>query len=555
MNLPTSDRQISGSLYMNQPQLVSSLIDARIQAHVWGRGTGKSSGVLSHRSHRCMSLMPRSTGANVAESYMQLLDRTMPPIKARWQEMGLQDGVDFWFRKSPPKNIGLRMPYVMPETPEHCVFMRVNRYDISLMQMVSQDRPGSSNGMSNVWMMGDETRFLDYTQLKREFKPTLRGNRRYFGDCHLYRSEMYTTDMPTEPGAKWIHDYEEYIDPAANEYILACEKALFDIRLAAGKRGRYTQNEIRQIEAINRELTLVRKDLIFYSEASSLDNIDVLGEEYIRDLKRDLTDFEFETSVANIRPDKGENAFYPDLADRHFYNALDYSFVDGRPESEYGKGKLNDCRRDLDLNRSMPLEVALDVGGKINTLACGQEMAMTISIINAMDVLHPGKIADLARQFDKYYKHYYKKEVIAYYDHTHVPRNPVSDKNPIDEFVDTLVDLGWNVTKYPVGVTPSYYNRYKLWTALLTGQRVSESEFYQVRFNKENCKTLRKAMNFTHFTLKGKTGFEKNKKLEKDTKADQRDAPHYSDAADLLVYGMIKRRREGRQPVASIIDF
>ncbi|MCF0071285.1 hypothetical protein LZD49_12460 [Dyadobacter sp. CY261] len=554
MNL-TTEGQAGTSLYMNRPQLVSNLMDARIQAHVWGRGTGKSSGALSHRAHRCMSFMPRSTGANVAESYMQLLDRTMPPIKARWQEMGLQDGVDFWFRKSPPKNAGLRMPYVMPETPEHCVFMRVNRYDVSLMQMVSQDRPGSSNGMSNVWMMGDETRFLDYTQLKREFKPTLRGNRRYFGDCHLYRSEMYTTDMPTEPGAKWIHEYEDYMDPAANELILAGEKILFDIRLAATKRGRYTQNEIRQIESINRELSLVRKDLIFYSEASSLDNIDVLGEEYIRDLKRDLTDFEFETSVANIRPSKGENAFYPDLADRHFYNALDYSFVDGQPESDYGKGKLNDCRKDLDLNRSMPLEAALDVGGKINTLACGQEMAMTISLVNAMDVLHPNKIADLARQFDKYYRYYPKKEVIVYYDHTHVPRNPVSDKNPIDEFVDTLADLGWAVTKYPVGVTPSYYNRYKLWTALLTGQRVSESEFYQVRFNKENCKTLKKAMNFTHFTLNGKTGFEKNKKMEKDTKADQRDAPHYSDAADLLVYGMIKRRRQGRTPVASVIDF
>lgn len=534
---------------------MANLIDARLMRLVWGRATGKSAGALAHRFHRCMDLMPRSGGINVAETYMQLLDRTLPPIIARWEEMGLKRDVDFWIRRFPPKNIGLRMPYMTPETADHSIFVRVNRYDVGVMRLVSQDRPASSNGMSVDWYGGDEAKLLDKTKLDGEVKPTLRGNKRYFGDCHLHHSEIFTTDMPTTAGGRWIHDFENLNDPAANEYILGLEKILYEIRIAAAKRGKYTNREIHEISQINKELSIVRKDLIFYSEASTLENIDILGVDFIKDLKRDLPDFLFRTSVLNIRPKQVQNAFYPDLADKHFYSSIDYSFIDGQAESAYGKRGIDDCRKDFDLNRAMPLEAALDVGGKINNVVTGQEAAMMISILNAMDVLNPKKISDLATEFHQYYRYYARKEVIVYYDHTHKVKNPVSDKNPIDEFVETLEKLGWNVTPYWVGVTPSFYNRYQLWSLLLGGRPLSSAEFYQARFNKVNTSKLRVAMDLTEFAINGKTGFEKDKWMEKDKDADQQQAPHYTDAADLLVYGMIKRRRNGVKPSSSLIEF
>ncbi|MEO6282181.1 MAG: hypothetical protein ABIN80_23020 [Dyadobacter sp.] len=543
------------ALYWNKPQLMANLIDARIMRLVWGRATGKSAGALAHRFHRCLELMPRSGGINVAESYMQLLDRTMPPIINRWEEMGLKRDVDFWVRRFPPKNIGLKMPYLMPETADHSIFVRVDRYNVSVMRLVSQDRPASSNGMSVDWYGGDEAKLLDKPKLDGEVKPTLRGNKRYFGDCHLHHSEIFTTDMPTTAGGRWIHDFENMVDPAANEYILGLEKILYEIRIAASKRGKYTNREIHEISQINKELSMVRKDLIFYSEASTLENIDVLGIDFIKDLKRDLPDFLFRTSVLNIRPKQVQNSFYPDLADKHFYSSIDYSFVDGQPEKAYGKGNINDCRKDFDLNKSVALEAALDVGGKINNVVFGQEAAMMISILNAMDVLNPKKISDLAIEVDNYYRYYYKKEIIVYYDHTHKGKNPVSDKNPIEEFKETLEQLGWTVTLYWVGVTPSFYNRYQLWSLLLGGRPLSSAEFYQARFNKTNTGKLRVAMDLTEFDTKGKHGFEKDKWMEKDKKADQQQAPHYTDAGDLLVYGMIKRRRNGVKPSSSLIEF
>ncbi|SDE20637.1 hypothetical protein SAMN04487996_10439 [Dyadobacter soli] len=555
VSLPDQEPILLGSLYFNKPQLDVNLVDANELALVAGRGTGKSAGVLSHRFHRCLSLMPRSSGVNVAQSYMQLLDRTLPPIFQRWQEMGLQRDVDFWVRRFPPRNIGLRMPYVAPETAEHSVFMRVNRYDVSVMRLVSQDRPGSSNGMSIDWYGGDETKLLNKQKLDSELVPTNRGNERYFRDCHLHHSVIYTTDMPTSPESKWIHDFEKDVDREAVEMVLGIEAELFLIRARAGDRGHFTRQETYKVDFLQRDLSKIRRHLVYYKEASTLDNIDVLGVDFIKKLKRTLPEFIFRTSVLNERPANVENTFYPDLKDRNFYDAIDYSIVDGHNESVYGKGKLNDCRKDTDLDRTMPIEAAMDVGGRINTLACGQETEQTISILNAMDVLNPKKIADLAKEFATYYKYYSRKELILYYDHTHVPKNPVSDKNPVDEFVEQISKLGWRVTPFNVGVTPSYYNRYRIWSILLKGAAYRTGEFYQVQFNRENTKVLRTAMEQTSFAVNGKTGFEKDKSMERRSDVDQREAPHYTDAADILVYGMIKRRRAGSQATASMIDF
>lgn len=544
-------------LYQNLPQLRVNAIDANESVHVMGRGLGKSVGCLAPRAQRNMYFMPRSSGVNVAESYMQLLDRTLPPMIMRWQEMGMKRDVDFWVRRFPPKNIGLNLPYMSPETAEHTVFMRVNRYDVSAMRMVSQDRPASSNGMSIDWIMGDEVKTLNKQKLDSELMPTNRGNERYFKDCHLHHGIMFTTDMPTSSEAKWVHEYEDHIDQEAIDLILLLQNEIYLIDIKAQVRGRYTRQELLDKTLYEKELSKIRKETIFYSEASTLDNIDVLGTEFIRKLKRSLPEFVFRTSVLNERPGKVENTFYPDLADKHFYNAIDYSFVESIPENKMGKGKMHDCRKDLDLDRSKPLEVGMDVGGRINVLAVGQEVAKMLKVLNGLDVVEPGKnrMKHLAVEFNTYYKYYYLKEVIIYYDHTHIAENPVSDENPLDEFTDELEAMGWNVTRYFIGVTPSYRKRYMLWGHLFNGHPISEREFYSVMFNKDNTTVMRTAFETTKTLLGGKTGFEKDKRMEKKEGFNQQEAPHYTDATDTLIVGMIKRRRDGVEYSSSLIDF
>jgi len=541
-------------LYYNRPQLLANLIDANESYHVMGRGTGKSEGILAPRFHRMLTLMPRCSVVNVAESYMQLLDRTLPPMMKRWEEMGLRRNVDFFVRRFPPKVPGMKMPYMTPETAEHSVFLRVNKTDYSVMRLVSQDRPGTSNGMSIDGYGGDEAKFLDIEKLNSELAPTNRGNERYFAHCHLHHGIIFTTDMPTAASAKWIHQYEEFNDPEVDEVIIATELELQRIYEAAAKRGgpdgpRYTTREQAAVRYYQKELFELRRHHIYYSEASTLDNIEVLGVDFIKKLKRSLPDFVYRTSVLNERPGKVENTFYPDLSDRHFYNAIDYSFVDGLSEKEYGKGKLHTARKDSDIDKSEPLEVGIDVGGRINTLVVGQGSTHEFRILNAMDVIHPKRIKDLAQEFHSYYNPAYPlREVIIYYDHTHKASNAVSDKNPLDEFSDELDRLGWKVSREYLGVTPSYRNRYQLWGAFLTGAKSNlDDEPYTIAFNRENTKILRTAMENTRIDPKGKTGFEKDKSMERKDNVDQREAPHYTDAADILLVGMLKRRRKSRR--------
>lgn len=549
MSLITSeintDIETVDTLYYNRPQLLVNAIDANESYNVMGRGTGKSEGILAPRAHRMLTLMPRCAIVNVAETYMQLWDRTIPPMMKRLQEMGLRRDVDFWVRRFPPKNIGLNFPYMTPETAEHSIFLRVNKTDVSVMRLVSQDRPGTSNGMSIDGIIGDEAKYLKKEKLDSELFPTNRGNERYFSNCHLHHGLMFTTDMPTTASGKWILEYEkiaaEELHAEAAEIVLAIQIELYQIEARARKRGKYTQAEYYEYNKLSASLSELRRGLVHYSEASTLDNIEVLGVDFIKKLKRSLPDFIFRTSVLNEKPGKAENTFYPDLTDRHFYNALDYAFIDGQPESNYGKGLLDsDCRKDLDLDRSEPLEVALDVGGRINVMSIGQAEGRDIQVINAMDVLHPKKVRDLAKDLHNYYKHYSKKEIIIYYDHTHASRNPTSDTNPLEEFGDELDSFGWDVTLFNVGVTASYRNRYLLWEHLLTSSPVMDQ--YTVRFNQENTKVLRTSMEQTKVALNGKTGFEKDKRMERKEDVNQREAPHYSDSVDTLVIGMIKRR-------------
>lgn len=543
----------ANTLYYNKPQLLANLIDANEMYLVWGRGTGKSEGVLAPRFHRMLTLMPRCSVVNVAESYMQLLDRTLPPMLKRWEEMGMRRGVDIFVRRFPPKIAGTNLPYMTPETAEHSVFLRVNRYDYSVMRLVSQDRPGTSNGMSIDGYGGDEAKFLDVEKLNSELAPTNRGNERYFSHCHLHHGVIFTTDMPTSSSAKWIHQFEEFNDSELDAAIVATELELQKIHITAQKRGgemgaRYTAKEQAAVRYYQKQLFELRRHHVYYSEASTLENIEVLGVDFIKKLKRSLPDFIYRTSVLNERPGKVENTFYPDISDKHFYNAIDYSYIDGVGEKEYGKGKLNNARKDADLDRSSPLEIGIDTGGRINVLVVGQGTSHEFRIINALDVLHPKRIKHLAQALHQYYNPSFPlREAIIYHDHTHVAKNPVSDKNPLDEFVDELDRLGWKVTPYHIGVTPSYRNRYMLWGAFLNPVKSAvDDEPYSILFNKENTKVLRTAMQNTKIAAGGQTGYEKDKKMERDEKADQREAPHYSDAADVLLFGMLKRRRNSK---------
>lgn len=164
--------------HYNKPQIRAMLVGANIEFAVWGRGTGKSEGLLAPRTFRNVEVMPRGHGCFVGATYLQLLERTLPPLIKGWESMGMIRNRDFWVREKPPKKLNIPAPIVGPLTADHCIFFRNG----AVASMVSQDRPGSANGKTVHWIAGDEAKFLKKKQLDEELLMTNRGDERYFGE-------------------------------------------------------------------------------------------------------------------------------------------------------------------------------------------------------------------------------------------------------------------------------------------------------------------------------------------------------------------------------------
>jgi len=519
------DQEIIKRLHYNKPQLRSLLIGANEETAIWGRGTGKSTGLIAPRSIECIFAMPRSRGAFVGETYLQLMERTLPPVIQGWEEMGYKRGPDgdFVVCVQPPKE--WPRPYIGPLKPDHTIFWKNG----TVISLISQDRPGTSNGMSIDWIVGDEAKLLNKERLDNELLPTNRGNERYFRGIPEHHSVLWASDMPTSPKSKWLLDTEKQVDKELIRMILAVCVGMYKARM---KGNAATFNRLKK------QRDQLRAMAVFSSRASTLDNIEVLGLKYIQRLKRTLPELVFQTAVLNMPLTQVENGFYAMLdEDYHCYqdsDTIDYNYIDSLQLYLPGQGSISDCRKDADLDRSRPLSMSMDYQASIIPMVIGQRFGQYFRFQNAMYVLHPLRIKDMCREFLNYYKHYPTKELNYYYDHTSIGRgNASNDYSYSDEVYDLLDKGGWQVNMKGMGHTPSPYSRYMLWGYSLSGD---DDRFLQPRFNKTNCKYLLLSMQQTEVKQFGDE-FRKNKAGERKLTLDQRETPHFSDAADNLLWG------------------
>ncbi len=514
-----SNSIIKRKLHYNKPQLRSLLVGANEEYAIWGRGTGKSTGLIAPRSINCIFKMPRSRGVFVGETYLQLLERTLPPVIQGWEEMGYKRDIDFWVRKTPPKDVPT--PYIGPLVYDHTISWRNG----TVISLISQDRPGTSNGMSVDWIMGDEAKLLNRERLEEELLMTNRGNERYFKDIPEHHSTLFATDMPTTPKSKWILDRKEQMNEEQIKYILAIQIDIYEARL---------RGNIQKVERLSTLWDKLRSTAVFFSEASTLDNIDVLGLKYIRRLQRTLPDLIFQTAVLNRQLMQITNGFYALFdEDFHTYLEIDYKYVDSiglwLPETNSLGWK-----KDADLDTSRPLSIALDYNASINPLVVGQRFGQYMRFQNALYVCHPLRLKDVVKEFCRYYKDYPTKEVNYFHDHTCVGTNSSSDISYADEVRDLLDKEGWYVNMRYIGQALSHYSRYLLWGYALKGD---DSRFLQPRFNRNNCKYLLLSMQQAGTKQVGNE-FKKDKVDERKLIThDQRETTHFSDAGDTLMVG------------------
>lgn len=513
--------------FFNRAQLDAMAVNAKEEYIIASRGLGKSEGFDARFLLRNVTSMPRSSGAILSPTYSKLLKNTLPAIAHALERWGFKRNLHYFLGRKAPITSNFGKPYIEPFSWEHSIHW----WNGSVTHLLSFDRAMSANSMSLDYLLGPEAKYLDYKKIKEEVNPANRGNRQYFGDCPWHHSVMYTTDMPTSKGGMWIFEKEKQMD---NELINTI-RALVREKIAYTSRPITTAYVKRKIADIQKDLDLFRKNAVFYKEYDIFENIEVVGEEFVAQMKRDLPRLIFLTAICNVRLLRKANGFYASLSESHFYTMNNNAFLEAC-DYDFRKIAEGTCLADADCDLSQPLCIAMDYNSSINNLVVGQQFEREMRTLSSFFVKTPEKVREVVTKFCNYYIHHKTKEVVYYYDHTAVATSASSDESLCDIVSATLESHGWKVQPLYIGQAMSHNQKHMLIDLSLKG----DTNYLFPTFNSDNNEYLKLAMEQAGIKV-GRNGFEKDKGLEKEE--DTPDNPdelktHITDAWDTLWAGM-----------------
>ena len=515
--------------YMNRAQQEAMLISAHTEVIIASRRMGKSHGIVAPRILRNATFMPRGTGGFLAKTFRQAYTRTLPAALAALDELGYKRDIHYVIGRRPPRNLGYATPLIEPATYDN----NLTFFNGSRMAILSQDVALSTNSMTLDWLVADEAKGLDYDKMKDETLPALGGARRWFSDCPWHHGMLLVSDMPATKAGSWLLNYREKCDEELISTIagLMAEHA----RLAAAAPSSYRDRTQRELEA---DIAQLRRVAVYYREWSIFENIDLVGLEYVRQMKRDLPPLVFATSILSKRITKLKSGFYPNFSERiHTYIAnnnkplLDrgYDFSD----QDYG------CLLDGDLDAEAPIAIAFDYNANINWLVAGQRDGMKMRILKSFYVKYQRKLRELVDDFCHYYRYHKTKKVIYYYDSTALGSNyAVNTKDFASVVVEQFVKNGWEVERHFLGKPMEHRLKYQILDDCFKGRK-----YILPLLNSENNEALILALSMADITI-GRNGFSKDKAGEK--LAESEDDPlelrtDGTDAFDTLVLGNIEQ--------------
>lgn len=443
-------------VYFNKMQRDCLRVGANVSVVVAGRGTGKG---LLHAAVtlRNFQAMPRSTTAFVAPAIRRALTNTLPSMFAHWENWGYRRGVHYVVGVKPPRALGWERPLYEPD----CWDNFITFYNGACGQIISQDRKGTSNSKSFDFIDVDEAKFVDFQQLKEETIQANRGQQREFGHLPFHHGMLITSDMPVTRKGSWFLNYEKQQDPEVIRTILALAGEVQRLPPAAKERARK-----------EKLLAGLRRHATFYGVYSSLTNIAVLGEDFIRRQKRDLPPLVFQTSILCIPPTGAAEGFYSSLTARHKYRATDFSRLPALGDTGTKPVRAG-CELDADIIQGEPICIAFDWNMKINWLVAGQvdRARGRLNVIKSFWVKNGRMVPELVKDFDTYYKKLTRREVVFYYDSTARGSNyAVGGEDFHTTVTHNLRALGWLVREVYIGKPMFHLEKHLLINRSLDGQ-------------------------------------------------------------------------------------
>ena len=510
-------------IYFNEPQRLTQLIGANTTVIVAGRRTGKTDSIASPFVLRNMQRMPGSTGGIVVPTFKHGLTNTLPGLFAAWKRWGYIQGVHYVVGRKPPKSFA--KPIIEPSDYEHVISF----YNGSVAIIISQDRPGSSNSLTLSWLLVDEAKFIDYERLKDETLPANGGIKSYFGKHSFNHSIMILSDMPQTQKGSWFLHYKDKMDEELIETIKATIYEIWKTKERVRRlkdEGKAVPKYLkRYLRTLDTNLNKMRSVAVYYKEYSSIENLQLLGENYIKQMKRDLTPKTFQTSILCQRIGIAKDGFYSSMREGHKYNASDFEYLDSlgydfAPEAM-------DCRADKDINPLAPICIGMDYNANINWIVAGQPEGRRLNIIKSFYVKFERKIPALVEEFCNYYAHHQNKTVVYYYDTTALGANYAVNEQDFHWVVcHEFEKRGWQVEDVYLGNPMRHDEKY-----LLINQGFAGKQRLMPFFNRQNNDDLILAVQSAG-VVRGRNGFRKDKGGEKLDETEGNLLEHRTDGTD-----------------------
>ena len=521
--MTTKTMSKSKQIYFNEPQRLTQLIGANISVIVAGRRTGKTDSIAAPFVLRNMQRMPGSTGGIVVPTFKHGLTNTLPGLFAAWKRWGYIQGVHYVVGRKPPKSFA--KPIIEPSDYEHVISF----YNGSVAIIISQDRPGSSNSLTLSWLLIDEAKFIDYEKLKDETFPANGGIKSYFGKHSFNHSIMILSDMPQTQKGSWFLHYKDKMDEELIETIKATIYEIWKTKERVRRlkdEGKAVPKYLkRYLRTLDTNLNKMRSVAVYYKEYSSIENLQLLGENYIKQMKRDLTPKTFQTSILCQRIGIAKDGFYSSMREGHKYNASDFEYLDSlgydfAPEAM-------DCRADKDINPLAPICIGMDYNANINWIVAGQPEGRRLNIIKSFYVKFERKIPALIEEFCNYYMHHQNKTVVYYYDTTALGANYAVNEQDFHWVVcHEFEKRGWQVEDVYLGNPMRHDEKY-----LLINQGFAGKQRLMPFFNRQNNDDLILAIQ-TAGVVRGRNGFRKDKGGEKLDETEENLLEHRTDGTD-----------------------
>jgi hypothetical protein len=460
-------------IYWNPKQIAFLNAQQRFKTFLGGRGSGKST-VIAGETRLRMQEMPRAKFFLSSTTYNQILTKTLPAIEAKLMEMGFEENVHYVVGKRPLPSFAL--PYQPPRKYENTMSF-FNGYCI---EFLSLDRPDLARGGSYQGGDIDEAALVQKEHFTKVLLPSVRGFRHRFTSHRFGQVNKYTS-IPWKPSGYWILEDEQKALSEPHKYL--------------------------------------------WLESTAWDNVEVLGEEFIRDLERELPYLEYLVEVMNQRIRKTDLAFYHRFdPDRHSYSV---KYLYGQGE----RGVLTAGIRDQHYRYNELLDISFDFSGWFNCATVWQQgridkSAAEFCLSQFYVKEDEGRIAELVDKICAHYKGHEFRLARLWGEPRGHDKKADTRESIYDQIASRFQKNGW---KTEIRVSAGQVKKHKERNYLMNSILAEDNpKMPLIRFNQETCKDAIIAMQVAEV----KDDFQKNKSKEKDRAYPQEHATHFTDTID-----------------------